>query len=90
MPIFQLTDKRPNKPAGSQTQASQEQHVQYVLHATYTTLKSIGEKADPPIRHRGERMQQLVPSVDAVYYDLRLAQLKKQTCFFALVCFHII
>ena len=85
-PIFQLTDKRPNKPAGTQTQAPQRRHVQHALHAFYTAPKSIGEKADPPMRHRDERMQQLVPSVDTVYNDLRLAQLKKQTCFFAPAC----
>ena len=37
------------------------------------------------MRHLDERMQQLVTSVDAVYYDLCLAQLKKQTCFSALL-----
>ena len=81
-PIFQLTDKRPNKPAAPPTQTPQQQHVQYVFHASCTGPKSIGEKDDPPMRHRGERMQQPIPSVDAVYSDLRLVQREKQTCFF--------
>ena len=90
-PVFQLSDEWPNKIGRTADTGTKQQHAQqYVFHASCTAPKSIGEKADLPMRHRDERMQQLVPSVDAVHYDLPLAQLKIQTCYFALVCIHII
>ena len=39
------------------------------------------------MRHRDQRMQQLVPSVDAVCYDLRLASVKYKCVFLLLSVF---